>query len=79
MGIHLLNVKNKNTKRRCEIYLTVTIKIKERSHWHHSGVFIFNFEQTSHFIIVKAEHTQSASTQFNKIEKEWVRDEDRPK
>ena len=46
---------------------------------HHSGAFIFNFEQTSHFIIVKVEHTQSARTQFNKIQKEWVRDEDRPK
>ena len=32
-GIYLLKVSNRNTKRRCEICSTLTIKIPERRHW----------------------------------------------
>ena len=42
--IYLLNVNNRNTRTRCEISLTLTIKTTERHYWRHSGVFIINFE-----------------------------------
>ena len=31
------------------ICLNSTLRTQERCHWRHSGVFIVNFEQTSHF------------------------------
>ena len=45
-------VNYRNTRRRCEIYSKLTIKTPERRKWRHSGVFIFNFEYISHFILV---------------------------
>ena len=36
----------------CEICSSLTIKIPERHHWRHSGVFIVNFEQISHNVSI---------------------------
>ena len=36
----------------CEICLKITIKTIERHHWRCSGLFIVNFEQISHIILV---------------------------
>ena len=35
-----------------EIYSDLTIKTLERRHWRRSGVFIVNFEQISHIVLV---------------------------
>ena len=44
--------KRRNIRARCEICSTSTIKTPERRHWRRSGVFIVNFEHTSHLVIV---------------------------
>ena len=47
--IYLLKVNNRNTKTRCS---KLTIKIPERRHWRRPGVFIVNFEDISHLVLV---------------------------
>ena len=39
--------KDENVRPMCEICSKLTIKKLERRHWHHSFVFIVNFEQIS--------------------------------
>ena len=41
-----------NTRTRCEISLKLTIKAPERRHWRRSDVFIVNFEQILHLVLV---------------------------
>ena len=48
----LLKVNNRNTRTTCEICSELTIKAPERRHWRCSGVFIVNFEHTSHLVLV---------------------------
>ena len=36
-----------NNRTRCEICSKLTIKTPERRHWHHSGVFMVNFNPVS--------------------------------
>ena len=38
----MVKVDNRNTKKRCEICLKLTINTPERRHWPRSGVFIVN-------------------------------------
>ena len=46
----LFKVNNRNTRKECEIFLKLTIKLTpEWSHWHCSGVLIVNFEHISRF------------------------------
>ena len=52
IGIYRLKVNNSNTRKRCEICSKLTIKTPERRHWCRSGVFIVNFEQISHLVLV---------------------------
>ena len=51
-GIYLLKVHNRNTRIRCEKCSKLTIKTSEQRHWRRSGVFIVNFEHTSHHLLV---------------------------
>ena len=51
-GIYLLEGNNRNTRTRCKICSKVTIKIPERRYWRRSGIFIFNFENISHLVLV---------------------------
>ena len=51
VGIYLLKVNIRNTRTRCEICSKLTIKMPERRHWRHYGVFI-NFEHISHLVLV---------------------------
>ena len=51
-GNYMFKVNNRNTRRRCEICSKLTIKTPERRHWCRSGVFIVNFEHTSHLLLV---------------------------
>ena len=51
-GIYLLKLNNRNTRTRCEKFSKLTIKIPERRQWHRSGVFIINFEHSSHLVLV---------------------------
>ena len=46
-NIYLFKVRNRNTKKSCEICPEVTIKTSERRQWRCSSVFIVNFERTS--------------------------------
>ena len=51
-GNYMFKVNNRNTRRRCEICLKLTIKTPERRHWRRSGVFIVNFKHISHLLLV---------------------------
>ena len=51
-GIYLLKVNNKNTRTRCEKCSNLTMKTPELRQWHRPGVFIVNFEQISHLVLV---------------------------
>ena len=52
-GIYLLKINNRNTGTKCEICSKLTIKIPEQDHGVlYFGVFIVNFEHTSHLILV---------------------------
>ena len=50
--IYLFKINNKNTRKRCEIYLKLKIKTPERRQWRRSGVFIVNYEHVSHLSLV---------------------------
>ena len=52
VNIYLLKVNNRNTRKRCEICLKLTIKTAERRHWGCSGVFIVIAENISHLFLV---------------------------
>ena len=39
----------RNTRYRCEVCSKLTRKTPEQRQWRHSGVFIVNFENISHF------------------------------
>ena len=50
---HLLfKINSNNTRKTCEICSKLTIKTPEQCQWHPSGVFIVNFEYTSHLFLV---------------------------
>ena len=52
-NIYLLNVNNRNTKKRREVCPELTIKTAEWGQWRRSGVvFIVNFKDISHFFLV---------------------------
>ena len=51
-GNYMLKVNNRNTRARIEICSKLTIKIPEQRQWRRSGVFIVNFEHTSHLVLV---------------------------
>ena len=52
VGIYPFKVNNRKTRRRCSICSKLKIKIPERRQWRRSGVFIDNFEQISHLVLV---------------------------
>ena len=41
-------VNNKNTRTMCKICSKFTIKTPKQRYWHHSGIFIVNYEPISH-------------------------------
>ena len=47
-NICLFKVNNRNTRKRFEICLKLSMITPERRHWRHSGVFIVNFDHISH-------------------------------
>ena len=51
-GIYFLQMDNRSTRVICEISSKLTIKTAERRHWRCSSVFIVNFEQISHIVLV---------------------------
>ena len=51
-NIYLIKDNNRNTGKRCEIRPKLTLKTPERRHWRRSGVFMVNFEHTSHLFLV---------------------------
>ena len=51
-AIYLFKVNNWNRRTMCEIYLKLTINTEEPCHWHDSGVFVVNFEQISHIVLL---------------------------
>ena len=48
----MFKVSSRNTRAWCEICSKLTVKTPERRHWRHSGVFVVNFEQISHPVLV---------------------------
>ena len=51
-SIYLFKVNNGNTRTMCEICSKLTITIPKQNQWRRSGVFIVNFEQISHIVLV---------------------------
>ena len=51
-GVYLFKDNNGNTRAMHETGLKLTIKAPERRHWRRSGVFIVNFEQILHIVLV---------------------------
>ena len=51
-GIYLLNVNNRSTRTRCEIFSKLAIVTQERRQWRRSGVFTVNFEHILHLVLV---------------------------
>ena len=51
-GIYVLKVNSRNTRTRCEISSKLMIKTQIQCHWRRSGVFIVNFEDISHLVLV---------------------------
>ena len=51
-GIYVLKVNNRNTRTRCEISSKLIIKTPKQGPWRRSGVFIVNFEDISHLVLV---------------------------
>ena len=49
---YMLKFNNRNTRTRGEICSNLIMKIPERRQWHHSGIFIVNFEHISHLVLV---------------------------
>ena len=52
VGIYLLKINNRNTRKRCEIGSKLTTKIPEGRHWRRSDIFIVNFERIPHLFLV---------------------------
>ena len=48
----MFKVNKRNTRTSCEISSTLTIKTPERRQYHHSDVFIVNFEYISLLVLV---------------------------
>ena len=51
-NIYLFKVNIRNTRKRCEIFLKLTIKTPEWLQWRRSGVFIINFKYISRLFLV---------------------------
>ena len=49
---YLLKLNNRKTRTRCELCSKLTLKTPERRQWRLSGVFIVNFEQILHLVLV---------------------------
>ena len=52
VGIYLLKVSNRNTRTRSKLCSKLIIKTAERRHWRRFGVFMVNFEQISHLVLL---------------------------
>ena len=52
VGIYLLKINNRNTRKRSEICSKLTIKTRERRQRRRSGVIIVNFQPISHLALV---------------------------
>ena len=48
---YMVKVNNKNTRKKPEICLILTIKTRKRRHWRRPGVFIANFKHTIHIFL----------------------------
>ena len=51
-GIYLFKVNNRHTRIMCEMCPDLTVKTPERRQWRRSDVFIVNFEQILHIILM---------------------------
>ena len=51
-GNYMFKVNNRNTRKRREIWLKLTIKTPENRNWRHSGIFIVHLKHISHFGLV---------------------------
>ena len=49
---YLFTVTMETPKTICEICSKLTIKTSKRRHWHHSIVFIVNFDHIPHIVLV---------------------------
>ena len=52
VGIYLLKVNNRNTRKRWEMCSKLTIKIPERRQWRRSRIIFINFKHISDLVLV---------------------------
>ena len=52
IGNYMFKINNRNSRTRCEIRSELIIKKAERCQWRRSGVFVVNFENISHLVLV---------------------------
>ena len=51
-GKYMFRFNNRNTRTSCEISSKLKIKTPRRCYWCRSGVFIVNFENISHLVLI---------------------------
>ena len=71
-GIYLLKVNNRKTTARCETCSKLTIKKPERRQWRRYGVFIVNFEHSSHLVLVFLLLTLNMSLPAGKLQHNYT-------
>ena len=49
---HMFTVNSRYTRERCEICSKLPIKTPEGHQWRRSGVFVVNFENNSHLVLI---------------------------
>ena len=64
----LVQVNNGNSKTMCGICSKLTVKTLEGRHWRHSDVFIVNFEQILHIVLL------FSTDDFEHVNAGWVTD-----
>ena len=67
-GIHVFKVNNRNNRTRCEICSELTIKTLKRRQYRRSPVFIVNFENISHLLLVNFEQVNDGGIISVKID-----------
>ena len=51
-NIYLFKFNNVNTRTICEIHSNLTVNTPERRQLHRSGIFVVNFKQVSHIVLL---------------------------
>ena len=65
-NIYLFKIKNRNTKKRCDVCSKLTVKTLDRHHRRRSSDFVVNFEHISHLF------SSVSIVDFEQVNISWV-------